>query len=458
VIRLLAAAEGLRHEDVSEARCLVLSTGELKERVLKRLRTEAEGVVKLCSGLVKVPSENPPGDMTEMAGFIRDWLAEQGLRAEAHEPKKGAINLIVRVGDAEEPCLALGGHMDVVPAGDRERWSVDPYSGEVRDGRVWGRGATDMKGGLACLMFALAAIAREVEHLPGTLLLAITPDEETGGQHGARWLVEQGLLHGDACLMAEPSTIHASVVAEKGICWLRLRAPGRPAHGSLPMLGENAIEKAARAMEVLKGLEELEVKVPEELAAVVESSRELFRLLAPSLAEELGLPPEKAAGIARALDHITVNFGIIKGGTKVNMVPEACELDVDVRVPPGFRPEDVLAWVKSKLAEASLGDVSCEVVHSSEPNYTPPSSRIFGLLRANAREIAGLDVRPIIITGGTDARFLRWRGVPTIHYGPGVLHKAHAYDEFVEVRDLKVATLVLAGTMLDFILDRQVQP
>ena len=281
---------------------------------------------------------------------------------------------------------------------------------------------------------------------------------ETGGEHGARWLVEQGLLRGDACLMAEPSTIHASVVAEKGICWLKVRAPGRPAHGSLPMLGENAIEKAARAMEVLKGLEDLEVQVPEELAAVVESSRELFKSLAPSLAQELGLPPAKAEGITRALDHITVNFGIIRGGTKVNVVPEACELDVDVRVPPGFKPEEVLAWVRSRLAEAGLGDVSCEVVHSSEPNYTPPSSRIFGLLKANAKEIAGLDIRPIIITGGTDARFLRWRGVPTIHYGPGVLHKAHAYDEFVEVRDLKVATLVLAGTMLDFIFGWQAQP
>ena len=428
---------------------------EFKARVLKRIRGRADEIARLCSDLVKVPSENPPGDMTEMAGFICDWLSERGLRPERHEPKKGAINVLVSLGEAERPCLALGGHMDVVPAGDRKRWSVDPFSGEIRDGRVWGRGATDMKGGLACLLYALNAIAQEVEHLPGKLLLAITPDEETGGEHGTKWLVERGLLRGDACIMAEPSTIYASVVAEKGVCWLKLRAPGKPAHGSLPMLGENAIEKAVEAMEVLRGLEGLEARMPDELKPVIEASRELFKLFAPALAKELGLPPGRAVGITKALDHVTVNFGIIRGGTKVNMVPDSCELEVDVRVPPGLSPSDVLAWARERLAEAGLADVECSLIHSSEPNYTLPSEPIFRLLSANAKEIAGIDVKPIIITGGTDARFLRLKGIPAIHYGPGALHKAHAYDEFVEVRDLEVVTLVLAGTMLDFIYGRQ---
>ena len=428
-----------------------MSRAGLKEEVVKRVEGMSEDIIRLCSDLVRIPSENPPGDMTEIAGFASDWLSDRGLSPRSYEPEKGAISILAEVGEGR-PRLILNGHMDVVPAGDRGRWSFDPYSGEVRDGKVLGRGATDMKGGLACVMSALVACLEALEVLPGSVVLSLVPDEETGGEKGTGWLVEQGLLDGDACIIGEPSTIYASLVGEKGVCWLRLRARGRPAHGSMPMLGVNAIEKAVRAMELLRELPSVEVEIPEDVREVVDSSKMVLRFFLA----QMGVGEPLLSEAVNAIDHLTVNFGVISGGVKVNVVPDACTLDVDIRVPAGLSPGDVKAKVDEMLEEAGLEEVECELVHGSEPNYTPPSEAIYRLLAANAREVLGLEIRPFFMTGASDARFLRLKGIPTVHYGPGELNLAHAYDEFVRTDHLVMATKVIAATIVDFLGGRAV--
>ncbi|OYT51512.1 succinyl-diaminopimelate desuccinylase [Candidatus Bathyarchaeota archaeon ex4484_135] len=419
---------------------------ELKNKVLREVERMSDEIIRLCSDLVKIPSENPPGDMREIAGFASDWLSDRGFSPEKHEAEKGAVNVLVRAGDGR-PCLILNGHMDVVPAGDRSRWSFDPYSGEVRDGKVLGRGATDMKGGLACIMSALVACSKALEELPGSVLLSLVPDEETGGQKGTKWLVEKGLLKGDACIIGEPSSIYASLVGEKGVCWLRLTARGRPAHGSLPMLGVNAIEKVVEAMSVLKELASLEARLPEDISEVITGSKLVLR----TMLSQMGVPDRLLEGAMEAIDHITVNFGIIRGGVKVNVVPDSCVLEVDMRIPAGLTPQEVKAKVDEMLEEAGLKEIECELVQASEPNYTPPSERVFKLLDANAREIVGMGLVPFFMTGASDARFLRAAGIPTVHYGPGELHTAHAYDEYVRTDHLIIATKVIACTIIDFL-------
>mgnify|MGYP000636768958 CR=1 FL=1 len=236
-------------------------------------------------------------------------------------------------------------------------------------------------------------------------------------------------------------------MGEKGVCWLRLTAKGRPAHGSLPMLGVNAIEKMAKAMSVLEGLRELGGRPPEEISEVVRNSKSVLK----AMLSQIGVPEELVEKAADAIDHVTVNFGVIRGGVKVNVVPDTCVLEVDTRVPAGLRPEDVRARAEEMLREAGLGDVTCEIVHSSEPNYTPPSERIFRLLDSNAREVIGVSLTPFFMTGASDARFLRLAGIPTVHYGPGELQTAHAYDEYVRADHLPVATKVIACTVVDFL-------
>ena len=417
-----------------------------KERAQRFIDERREEILQLCSDMVRIPSENPPGDMGEMASFLRGFLKDRGFAVEAYEPERGRINLVARIGSGE-PTLILNGHMDVVPAGDRERWDFPPYCGELREGKILGRGATDMKGGLASLLAAFVAVSQVAGDLPGTLVLTLVPDEETGGEYGSRWLVETGKVRGEACLIGEPTSMAGSFVGEKGICWLRLSARGVPAHGSLPMLGENAIEKLAAAFSVLHTIEREEVEVPEGVREIIEHSKALYRRM---LAER-GLADEaKLEAVAGALDHSTVNIGVIRGGSKVNIVPESCSADVDIRVPAGTTPAEVRDRVVELLRERGLTDIECELVLESSPNYTLPGERIYALLSRNAKDILGIDLRPLFVTGATDGRFFRLSGIPAINYGPGELALAHAYNEFVRAEDVINAAKVIAGTILDF--------
>ena len=417
-----------------------------KEKVQRLIDERREEILQLCSDMVRIPSENPPGDMGEMASFLRGFLEERGFAVEAYEPEKGRINLVARIG-AGEPTLILNGHMDVVPAGDRERWDFPPYCGELREGKILGRGATDMKGGLTSLIAAFVAVSQAVGDLPGTLVLTIVPDEETGGEYGSRWLVETGKVRGEACLIGEPTSMVGSFVGEKGICWLRLSARGVPAHGSLPMLGENAIEKLAAAFPILHTIEREEVEIPEDVREIVEASKALYR----GMLADRGLADEaKLEAVAGALDHSTVNIGVIKGGSKVNIVPESCSADVDVRVPVGTTPAKVRDRVVELLRERGLADIECELVSYSNPNYTSPSERIYTLLSRNAKDVLGIDLKPLFVTGATDGRFFRLGGIPAINYGPGELALAHAYNEYVRAEDVIRAAKVIAGTIVDF--------
>ena len=198
-------------------------------------------VSELTGELIRIPSENPPGDTREIATAIADYLKTVGLATQRLESKPNMLNVVGKLEAGGGPTLILNGHMDVVPVGERDRWSWDPFSGHLQDGYILGRGASDMKGGLAALLVALSKIA-SFSDLKGSILFMAVPDEETGGEFGTRFLLEQGLT-GDACLIAEPSGQNPTI-GQKGNLWVNAIAHGVSAHGSLsPLVGENAIRK-----------------------------------------------------------------------------------------------------------------------------------------------------------------------------------------------------------------------
>ncbi|ADN49702.1 M20 family metallopeptidase [Vulcanisaeta distributa] len=388
------------------------------------------GLIELTSHLIQIPSVNPPGYTVNIAGFIRDWLGERGFKSEFREYAKDKPNVIARVGRGK-PVLILNGHMDVVPPGDDSRWVYPPFSGKIVEGRIYGRGATDMKGGLAVIMMVFTELAPLIERQgSGTLIFSATADEETGGHPGVEALVRDGVLVGDAAIVAEPSGSSRYYIGEKGLCQVKLVTRGRPAHGSLPILGENAIMKLAaaiaRAEELINEFNK-GIKLPSELTEAIRNSAEVYLEAARASGLNLTL-----SDFERVVGTVSFNPGVVRGGSKINMVPDYAELELDMRVPPGVSPSQVINHLRSGLS--GIADV--EVLDTSEPNYTSPGEVIVRIIHEGIERVLGATPRPIIVTGATDGRYLRARGIPTVVYGPGELALAHAYNEYVTVDDL----------------------
>ena len=214
------------------------------EELRSLVENRKEELIQLCCEMIRIPSVNPPGEMDEMISYLCAYLEKHGIQYEIKKGKETAPNIIARMGQKDGRVLLLNGHCDVVPVGNLEKWDFDPFCGEVRGGKILGRGTSDMKTGLAGLLFVMGLLADNQVALDGEVVLSIVPDEEVSGQFGTKWLVENGVIHGDACLIAEPTGSLNCEIGQKGCCWLKLTASGEPAHGSLaPFAGENAITR-----------------------------------------------------------------------------------------------------------------------------------------------------------------------------------------------------------------------
>ncbi|MBC7093526.1 ArgE/DapE family deacylase [Candidatus Bipolaricaulota bacterium] len=403
---------------------------------IKRWDCERE-VTTVCSELIRFPSENPPCDVTGIAAYILERLHRAGIPARQLSAAPGMTSVVGELDFGPGPCLVVNGHMDVVPAGDRERWAFDPFGGEVREGYVLGRGASDMKGGLAALLVALSEAVRW-DSLRGKVLFMAVPDEETGGWYGTRWLLEQGFT-GDACLIAEPSGINPTI-GQKGALWLRAMTRGVPAHGSLsPLVGENAILRMTKVIEAVYSIWGRSWTIPPEPRRLISETQAILR--------EEGLEVQ-----AEVLDHVTVNVGRISGGDKVNIVASRCEAEFDLRVPVGV-PVGVVLDLFRQLVEERAGS-GVEITPLREPieaNYTPPAHPFVQLVLRIIREVAGDTSRPVLQWASSDARFFRRHGIPTLQFGPADLQGIHGYDERVAVAQLVQAARAYALLIHDYL-------
>ncbi len=418
--------------------------GWAEDLAKRAVRDGEKEVVELCSSLIRAPSENPPGDTSTVVEVLREWLGDRGIGSEVYDAGDGRLNLVSRVGSGR-PMLVLNSHMDVVPAGDPSGWSFDPFCGEVREGKILGRGASDTKSGLAAMAVALHVLSRVEGRFEGTVLFTAVADEEVGGARGTGWLVENVLPEVDACIIGEPTRAEYAVVGEKGVCAVEVQAAGRTAHGSTPMLGENAVELMFEAVGRVKELQRRSVKPPKPLEEAFENTRNFLR----NASRELGLPEERARSLERVCETYTVNLGMIQGGFKRNVVPNRCRAELDIRVPIGVSVEEAFGEVR-KLAESVRG-VSCRLLGRSEPNYTPPSEPICRAVSQAASTILGRFGGFLVYSGATDARFLRSRGTPTVIYGPGDHLKAHVQDECVEVWRLTASVGVYVLSSLTYL-------
>ena len=418
-----------------------------KQGALDFIDERREDLAQLCCDLVKIPSENPPGDTGKVASFALKWLKERGVEASLFKLVDEKPNIIANLGVKEAPTLILNGHLDVVPAGDLDRWSFHPFAGDVQGGFIRGRGSVDMKGGCAALMMAFHTINKLIPKLPGKLTLSLVSDEETGGPHGVRGLMERGLLHGDLCIIAEPSGFkdvgYTLVIGERGALWLKVKAYGKQAHGSMPMLGENAILKAFKAIEKIYEVRNIQVSPPPTLREVIEDSLLVYRRM------EVGRRLQKDE-LSKVLNHYTVNIGKILGGAKVNIVPDHCEVEVDIRAPPGGSTKDIESLVSEAINSLRLKGVEYDVFNRVEPSFTPKSNSIIKVLKDNGRKLLGYEPPTYIMPATSDAARFRGASIPTVSIGPGLIEDAHTFNESVAVDDVIKASKLYAASIIDF--------
>jgi succinyl-diaminopimelate desuccinylase len=346
----------------------------------------------LALDLIRLDTVNPPGNETPAVDLLEGRLAAAGFDTERHEHAAGRPNLIARLRgtDPERPALCMTGHVDTVPLGGAP-WSVKPF-GELRDGRLNGRGASDMKGGVAAVVVAAERVAALGRGEAG-LELVFTAAEETGCE-GARYLADAGVLgRAGAVLVAEP-TGGLPHVAHKGVLFARARTEGVSAHGSAPHLGRNAIYPLARAV-----------------VALAETG---FDVPAHPL---LGEP--------------TLNVGTIAGGSGVNLVPDRAEAQIDVRTVPGLTGEMVLAVLRA----AAGPDVTVEPWIDLAPVVTDPGDP---WLRS-VFEVASAE--PAAVSYFTDAAALTpaYGDPPTVIWGPGEAAQAHQTDEWADAAKIAAA-------------------
>jgi succinyl-diaminopimelate desuccinylase len=392
-----------------------------KQKLLDRIDGDRELLVAYLSDFIRLPSPNPPGDTLRAAQHVRALFDARGISYRVIAPEPTMPNIVASF-DGGKPGrhLALNGHIDVFPAGDGAGWSRDPWGGELIDGRIYGRGACDMKSGTTASIFTFLYLHDIREQLHGRLTLSIVSDEETFGPWGARYLIEHHPeIIGDCCLNAEPTGRNTFRFGEKGPLWLRFTVRTHGAHGAYVHRSASATSIASKVIGELEALADLP---PAELGNLTA----LFDAAAPTVDREWGV------GAAHNLRRITVNPGLMRGGVKVNMVAAECVFEVDIRLPNGFDDADIRRAVNAIVAR--YPDVSYEQILYNPPNWTAPDTEMAGLVRANAKAVSGIEPMPVVSLGCTDARLWRYKDVPAIVFGPSPIEMG-GVDEYVEVEE-----------------------
>ncbi|HJA35937.1 MAG TPA: ArgE/DapE family deacylase [Firmicutes bacterium] len=402
---------------------------------------QQEDLIRFCCDMIKIPSENPPGDVEAVTKFICDFLDSYHIPYEIVRPVPDRPNILATFGKKGGKRVVFNGHCDVVPAGDPAKWDFPPYSGEIRDGRILGRGTSDMKCGLASSLYAIAMLAKHNAELQGEILYTIVPDEETGGYYGTQWLFEHGYIQGDWGIVPEPTGYDNIEVGQKGNLGIHITMSGRSAHGSLaPYVGQSAVERMMELLQELKVLREIKGEYQGEIAQVMEVSKKAIQDI------------QKVPGVENCLDHVTVNFGVIQGGTKYNMVADSCEADIDCRVPIGVPGEKVQQKVAEIIEKLGLQDC-CKVEYRGgrTGNYCSIQDPLVVSAKRCAKELMDVDLICAYQWASSDTRYFREAGISTIQYGPSNAEGIHTYNETVDVKDVVNACKMYAGMILDLI-------
>jgi succinyl-diaminopimelate desuccinylase len=371
-------------------------------------RIDHSKTISLVRNMIRIPTENPPGDEEPLCFFLKDICESLGMETRIIYFDKKRPSLFAKLSGAKNTLYFFNGHLDTVPCGRRDVWSIDPHEGLVKNGKVYGRGACDMKSALASMLTAIETVVNNVDQLNSTWAFTAVSDEEDLGR-GTKALISSGFLNEAAFgIIGEPTNLEV-VTAHRGNVWLEIEARGTAAHGSTPGLGRNAI------------------------LAICKLLRELERI--------------------KWGRDVSINVGTINGGIKINIVPDFCKLTLDIRYPPGGDPDLLVEKVKKTLNKMSESDYPIEFnlreLQRRVPLNVSTKLPIIQKAVAIVSKILSRKIKPVSMPYTTDASFfVQHMGVPLMIFGPGKPELAHAVNEYVDMEMVKVATEVYTALML----------
>ena len=415
---------------------------------------------ELLQRLIRFKTVNPPGDEEEAQLFLRETLESAGFECQLLYAVAGRPNLVAHLpGASDGPALTLLGHVDTVLA-DPGEWSVDPWSGELRDGCVWGRGALDMKSQVAAEVAAATALAEEgFRPESGELRVVVTADEETGAEHGAQWLCEHhpekvrsDLVINEGAgevLEFDGRRVYGVCVAEKGVFRFRLSTEGRAGHASLPRIGDNALTKLAPLIQRIgEGRPSYRLSPePEALlrALGLDPGDGSDEALAEAIRQVEEIDP-RVAILLEPLLSVTLTPTMVKASEKINVIPSRAEVSVDCRVPPGLGEDEARAAIAEMLGadgyEIEFGET---VVGNRSPIETALMDNIRAFI---GEEDPGAEAAAVALPGFSDSRWFRDAFPDCVAYGffpqkeMDLFEAAplvHGADERVPVADLGLA-------------------
>ncbi|MEO7102449.1 MAG: acetylornithine deacetylase/succinyl-diaminopimelate desuccinylase family protein [Gemmatimonadaceae bacterium] len=412
------------------------------DKLMAEVDAATDEMVEFTCDMLRIPTVNPPGDAyvecaeligrrLETFGFAVDYPIAEG-RAE-HTVSHPRMNVVgLKQGRSMRPLVHMNGHFDVVPVG--AGWTVDPFGGIVRDGRIYGRGSCDMKAGITAAIYAAEAIRRAGISLHGSIEVSGTVDEESGGFAGMAWLAEQGRVSSertDAVIITEPTDTDRIYIGHRGVYWFEVMTRGRIAHGSMPFFGVNAISQMGLVL----------AEIQQKLLPVLKSRTTSVPVMPPG---------------AR---HATLNINGIAGGQPVDGMQTPCVADLCRAVfDRRFLAEEDFESVRGEIVSLleRVARDSPELVYELrdlmvvQPVHTPDGSTVVSALEHSIQAVLG---RPAILAaspGTYDQKHVdRIAGVRNcVAYGPGMLDLAHQPDEYCGIDDLVHCTKVLALTLL----------
>ena len=447
-------------------------------QILNEIEQEITGFL---SDLIRINTTNPPGNETAAANFIAQYLSNEGFKTEIIESAPGRGSVITRLkGTGEKPNLLLLSHIDVVAANPSE-WSVDPFSGAVKDGYVYGRGAYDMKGMTAVEVLTLLRLKRNNIPLKGDVVLAATADEEKGGEEGAGYLLRDHkekvwcpyVLNegGGLAIPQEKGNVFPVQTAEKGILWFKIKAKGTPGHGSTPNMADNAILRMNKVINRLSTYQPETVYIPtlrkflSEIAKLNPKLNGLFTQLlnnpnqSDQILNQLAKTEKALAEEINPRIKTTITPTIIHGGVKENIIPSECDAVFDCRVLPGQSVDRTLATIKDLLKDVGLDKLSFEIIQIHDGNESTTQTPLYDAITGVLKEFEpNCGITPTLTTGGTDSRFFREMGSVCYGFHPmrpdepndELEKRMHGIDERITVENLVFGTSIFYETVKRF--------